>query len=972
MMMSPFTLLQQRYIPEINATVKHYVHDKTGARLLSVLNDDENKVFGVSFRTPPRTSNGIAHIMEHAVLCGSRKYRVKEPFIELSKGSLNTFLNAMTFPDKTCYPLASQNLQDLYNLADVYLDAVFYPLISEYTLMQEGWHYELEAPDAPLAFKGVVFNEMKGNYSSPDSLLYEYSQRSLFPDSPYGLDAGGDPAVIPDLAYAEFKAFHESYYHPSNAYIWFYGDDPEERRLAFLEGWLEGFERREPHSDLVLQPRFDAPRRLVQVYDAAGIEDPKAYVTLNWLMPEAGHPDTLGLSVLAHVLTATPASPLRKALIDSGLGEDMAGAGFEESLKQMYYATGMKGVAPENLEKVERLILDTLRRLAADGLDSDTVAASINTIEFRLREQNTGRYPRGLFMMLTALSAWLYDGDPFEALAFEAPLDTIKQKITLGVPYFENLIQTHLLDNPHRTAVHLLPDPEEGRRREAAEQARLAAAKAAMSAGDLAALAAAAAELKRRQDAPDAPEALASIPSLALDDIEKQVKTIPLALQKSGKTPVLYHDLFTNGIAYLDLGFDMHYLPVDLLPFMGLFGRALLEMGTQTQDFVRLIQRIGQQTGGIRSGVLTSTIRESSDSALWFFLRGKAVASRTTDLLDILRDVLLTANFDNLQRFQQIVLEEKARAEAGLVPGGHIAVNQRLRARFSEAGWVAEQIGGVDYLFFLRRLVQDIENDWPGVLARLEAVRQALVHRRAVLVNITLDEANWQTCRPQVDAFLDALPDRPMLATAFQRPGTSAAKSADEGLTIPAQVNYVGKGGNLYALGYEPHGSVHVINNYLNSTFLWEKVRVQGGAYGGFSVFDQASGVFTFLSYRDPNLLGTLDTYDQVPRFLRQLDLSPAELTKTIIGVIGELDAYMLPDAKGYTAMVRYLTHYTDEERQKIRDEVLSAGVRDFKQFAEVLAMLAENGETVVLGSADAIEKANQERKGMFEVKKVL
>jgi Zn-dependent M16 (insulinase) family peptidase len=973
-----FTLHQEKHIPEINALVRLYQHDKTGARLISVLNDDENKTFGISFRTPPATSNGIAHIMEHSVLCGSRKYPVKEPFIELSKGSLNTFLNAMTFPDKTCYPVASQNLQDLYNLADVYLDAVFYPLLSEHTLMQEGWHYELESPEAPLTFKGVVFNEMKGNYSSPDSLLGEYSQSSIFPDTQYGLDSGGDPAVIPDLTYAEFKAFHENYYHPSNAYIWFSGDDPEERRLRFLDGWLNDFERCDPRSELALQPHFDTPRRLMRVYDAGDNDDPKSYITLNWLLPEAGHPDTMGLAILAHILTATPASPLRKALMDSGLGEDMAGAGFEESLKQMYYGTGMKGVAAENLDKVEALIFQTLQRLASEGIDPGTIAASINTIEFRLREQNTGRFPRGLFLMINALSTWLYDGDPFDALAFESSLAEIKRNTQNGTRYFENLIQTHILANPHRSTVHLLPDAEEGQRRQAAEDARLAAAKAAMSPADLQRVIETAAELERRQEAADTPEALDTIPSLSLADIEKTIKTIPISVQKSGVTPVLYHDLFTNGIAYLDLGFDLHHVPTELLPFVGLFGRALLEMGTQTQDFVQLTQRIGQNTGGIRSATLTSTIRESTDSALWFFLRGKAVAAQTGELLAILKDVLLTANLDNRQRFQQIVLEEKARAEAGLIPGGHRVVNQRLRARFSEADWVAEQIGGIDHLFFLRQLASDIENDWPGVLARLEAVRQALIHRSAALANVTLDEANWQVFEPQLAAFLEQLPGGQFESFKFQVSGQTNRKpetskpANHEGLTIPAQVNYVSKGANLYALGYEPHGSVHVVNNYLNTTFLWEKVRVQGGAYGGFSVFDQTSGTFTYLSYRDPNLLATLDNYDAVPRFLRELDLSESELTKTIIGVIGDLDSYMLPDAKGYTSMVRHLTHYTDEQRQKIRDEVLAASVRDFKQFAEILAPLAEKGEIVVLGSAEAIEKANQERGGLLDVKKVL
>jgi Zn-dependent M16 (insulinase) family peptidase len=971
-----FTLLTTQHIPELNATAKVYTHDKTGARLLSVLNDDENKCFGITFRTPPQTSNGIAHIMEHAVLCGSRKYPVKEPFIELAKGSLNTFLNAFTYPDKTCYPVASQNLQDFYNLIDVYLDAVFYPLIPEHTLQQEGWHYELDSPDAPLTFKGVVFNEMKGALSSPDDLLGEISQQSLYPDTPYGLNSGGDPAVIPDLTYAEFKAFHETYYHPSNSYIYFYGDDPEDERLRLLDQRLNEFERKEVNSHLPLQPHWTEPKVVVKPYDSGDSQDAKAYITVNWLWGEPTEVETtMGLSILSHVLLATPASPLKKALTDSGLGEDVTG-GYTEDLRQGYFSAGMQGVETANLPKIQDVIETTLKRLAAEGIDPDTVAASLNTIEFRLREQNTGRFPRGLFLMLNALSTWLYDGDPIAGIEFEAPLAAVKEKIAAG-RYFEGLIEKYLLANPHRTTVHLTPDPEEGRRIAEAETARLEKTRAAMSPAELEKVMETAAELKRRQETPDSPEALATIPSLALEDIEKKNKLIPREIRKLGKTEVVYHDLFTNGIVYLNVGFDLHSLPADLLPFIGLFGRALLQMGTATQDFVQLTQRIGRETGGIGSGTLLSAIRESSDSALWFFLSGKAVTSQAGELLAILKDVLLTANLDNRERFKQIVLEEKAGTESGLIPGGHAVVNRRLRARFSEADWVAEQINGLENLFFVRKLAEEIEKDWPAVLAKLEEVRRLLINRKAMIVNVTLDADNMKDFEPELAAFLEALPNT-VSDSRLQVQGTPTFNfqtfqpSNNEGLTIPAQVNYVGKGANLYKLGYEPHGSINVINNYLGTTWLWEKVRVQGGAYGGMSSFDPTSGVWTYLSYRDPNLLATLDNYDATARFLRDLDLSREELTKSIIGTIGDFDAYLLPDAKGYTSLVRYLTNYTDEQRQKIREEVLGTTVEDFKSFSRVLEEVARQGEVVVMGSSDAIEKANKEKSDFLKTKKVL
>jgi presequence protease len=962
----PFTLLNEETIPEIASTAKLYHHDKTGARLLSVLNADENKVFGITFRTPPQTSNGIAHIMEHSVLCGSRKYPVKEPFIELAKSSLNTFLNAFTYPDKTCYPVATTNLKDFYNLIDVYLDSVLYPLIPERTLQQEGWHYELDSPDAPLTFKGVVFNEMKGALSSPDDLLGELSQQSLYPDTPYGLNSGGDPAVIPDLTYDEFKRFHETYYHPSNAYIYVYGDDPEDERLRLLDEWLEAFEPKEVNSVLPLQPLWTAPKQIIYPYDSGDSDDAKAYLTVNWLMPESTDPETvLGLSILAHILLATPASPLKKALLDSGLGEDVVGS-YQEELRQGYFTAGMKGVRRENLEQVESVIQATLAELARNGIDPETVVASLNTIEFRLREQNTGHFPRGLFLMLNALRPWMYDADPISGLAFETSLQSIKMKHATG--YFETLIQTHLIENPHRTSLHLVPDPEEGKRKEAAETERLARAKADLTPAQIEKLIADVVALKKHQETPDSPEALAAIPALMLTDIDPQTKTIPIEVGDLHGAQLITHDLPTNGIVYLDLGFGLHSLPADLLPFVGLMGRLLLQMGTDTQDYVALSQRIGKNTGGIRSGTLLSTIRGSENSALYFFLRGKATLDKAGELFDILKDVLLTAKLDNRERFKQIVLEDKAGAEAGLIPGGHIVVKNRLSARFNEADWVTEQIGGLENLFFLRQLAEEIEKDWNSVLGKLETVRRLLVNRDSMVVNVTLDSASFGTLSPALATLIEALPAAVADPSTFHlQPSTF-----NEGLTIPAQVNYVGKGANLYALGYQPHGSVHVIRNYLGTTWLWDKIRVQGGAYGGFSTFDMTCGTFAYLSYRDPNLLASLDNYDATPAFLRNLDLSESELTKTIIGTIGDIDAYQLPDAKGWTSMVRHLTNYSDDIRQQIRDEVLGTSIADFKNFAEVLDQVAQKGEIVVLGSADAIEKANQERKGLLQVKKVM
>lgn len=969
-----FTLIKSFDIPELNSKGQLLHHDKTGARMLSIENDDENKVFGITFRTPPPDSTGLPHIMEHAVLCGSRKYPVKEPFVELMKGSLNTFLNAMTFPDKTCYPVASQNVRDFYNLVDVYMDAVLYPLIPPETLQQEGWHYELDSLDDPLAYKGVVFNEMKGAYSSPDTLLYKHTQESLFPNHVYGLDSGGDPRQIPNLTYQQFKHFHEKYYHPSNSFIYFYGDDEPDERLKRMDEYLQDFERKEVDSSILLQSPFAKPVKLEFGFDPGEEDESKknAQLAVNWVLGDSIDQDfNLSMTILAYILIGTPASPLRKALIDSGLGDDLAGVGLEPDLRQMLFSTGLKGIAIEDAEKVEALVLDTLQSLVDNGIEEDMISAAMNTIEFRLRENNSGSFPRGLLLMMRALTTWLHESDPVAMMAFEAPLTRLKERLLAQPRYFEQLIDTHFVKNTYRTTILLKPEWGLNQRMEQEEQAKLDAARQKMSELELSDVQNQTRALKIRQETPDPASALATIPSLSLADLDKEAKKIPLEVNQKDGIDILFHDIFTNGIVYLDLGFDLHRLPQEFLPYVTLFGRALVEMGTETEDFVKLSQRIGRSTGGIRPSAFISAVQNQDQAAARLFLRGKATLEQSQDLLDILVDILLTANLDNRERFKQIVLEEKADQEAGIVPAGHRVVNTRLRAHFNEAGWANEQVGGVDYLFFLRQLTDRIDRDWPGVAEKLNAMRQILISSQSLVCNVTLDADRWQKFKVNLEGFLDKLPATIAAETAW----TPEYPGVNEGLTIPAQVNYVGKGDNLYRFGYELDGSIQVILNYLRSTYLWERVRVQGGAYGGFCTFDPRSGVFTYLSYRDPNLLGTVENYDGAAGFLKHLDksrLTPEELIKSIIGAVGDLDAYQLPDAKGFTSMIRYLLNESDEYRQKIRDEVLKTSQDDFRALGDVLAEVAKGGKVVVLGNQAKLEEANQVNPDWLSIQRVL
>mgnify|MGYP001172651028 CR=1 FL=1 len=965
-----FELLRDEQIPELNTRARLYRHAKTGAELLSLENDDENKCFGVTFRTPPSDHTGVAHILEHSVLCGSRKYPVKKPFFELVKSSVKTFLNALTYPDKTTYPVASTNLTDFYNLVDVYLDSVFFPRITPEVLKQEGWHYELTDKDAPLTFRGVVFNEMKGQHSSPDYLLYRAGQAALFPDSTYGVNSGGDPKYIPDLTYEAFRAFWETLYHPSNARIFFYGDDDPERRLRILDEYLSAFERSEPPSQIVPQPRFAAPREVEQTYAApADGAEKKGMVTLNWMIGEERDiTRILALDILSYLLIGTPAAPLYKALMDSRLGESLTGYGYNDGQLQHTFSVGLKGINPDDAPKVEELILTTLARLADEGFDAEQIEAAMNTVEFSLRENNTGSFPRGLGLMLRSLSTWLYDGDPLAPLRFEAPLAAIRAALERGERLFEGLIRETLLENPHRARVLLRPDPAQAERDAAEERARLDAARASMSEADLERIVAETEALRRLQEEPDRPEDLAKIPTLRIADLDRQGKTIPTEERAAGGAPLLFHDLFTNGIVYLDLAFDLRALPAELLPFAPLFARALTEMGTAKEDFVRLVQRIGRDTGGVWASPMTAAHLQTGDYLGRFMVRGKAMVPQAPKLLAIMRDILLTVRLDDQERFRQIVTRARAGRESSLVPSGNAYARRRVAARLDASEWAEEVMGGISSLFFLRELERRIEGDWPGVLADLEAVRRHLVNRGGLVLNLTVDEAGYREVAPALDEFVAELPAADYTPAVWR----TLADAPDEGLIIPAKVNYVAKAANLRAAGVEVGGAASAVTRFLNISYYLEKIRVQGGAYGAGASYDRSTGLFSATSYRDPNLLRTLEVYDGTADFLRSVSLDPVTVERSIIGTIGDIDGYQLPDAKGYTALIRRLTGVTDEWRQHIREQLLDATADDFRAFAAAAEVARERGGIAVLGSEEAIAQANKERPGLLTPVKVL
>ena len=960
-----FELIREETPQELAGTARLWRHAATGAQVLSICNQDENKCFGVSFRTPPEDSSGVAHILEHSVLCGSERFPTREPFVELLKGSLHTFLNAFTFPDKTCYPVASANLQDLYNLMDVYLDAVFHPRITEDIFRQEGWHVAADE-EAPWAYQGVVYNEMKGVYSSPESVLGEQSQQAVFPDMLYSLDSGGEPESILRLTYAAFKNFHARYYHPSNAHFFFWGDDPEERRLERLAKELKRFAAAPVDAHIPLQARRAAPR-LIECAYAAGEDETRSMLTVNWLLCESGKAeDVLALEMLEHILLGLPGSPLRRALIESGLGEDIAGVGLETDLQQLYFSVGLTGINADAYTSVEHCIFDALAALVEDGIDPEAVEAAVNSTEFALRENNSGRFPRGLAAMVRSLSTWLYDGDPLAPLCYEVPLESIKKRLAQGEQLFETLIQTWLLDNTHRAAVLLTPDAGLAKRRDEAEKSRLQSVRERSTEAERKALVAETEKLRALQAKPDSPEALAAIPNLEPADLPTRNAPIPREERRLDSLPVLYHDLDTSGIAYLEFLFPLNAVPQRLIPLVPLFARTLTEMGTQNRDFAALGMRIAAKTGGLEAHPFFSAGLKHQGALAFLSVIAKATQDKLDDLFDLLHEILLQPDYDQPARFAQMLLEEKARLEHSLVPAGHGLVSARLRARYHPSAWLSELSGGVTYLDAIRTRAATLETDWAACRQDLQTLHGLPAHSTGALLNLT--------CRPELAARIEPLANA--LFSRLARPSPAPAGDwhcpslpAAEALCVPAQVNYVGKAMNLFDLGYRYHGSVNVILRHLRMAYLWERVRVQGGAYGAFCAFDRLSGILTLLSYRDPNIARTLEAYDGAADYLRTLQLDKRELTRAIVGAIGDVDAYLLPDAKGAASLMRWLTGITDELRQQMRDEILSTRLQDFHAFADVLDHMRRHAHCCALGGNQLEQYAQAQG---WEVKKIL
>lgn len=980
-----FDILDRQTVSDIQSEVILYRHRTTGAEVLSVINDDRNKVFGIALRTPTLDSTGVAHILEHTVLCGSEKYPVKDPFKELMQGSLYTFLNAMTYPDKTIYPVASQNLKDFYNLVDVYIDAVFFPRLERGMFEQEGWHLELTAPDAAPAYKGVVYNEMKGVYSSPDNVVYRTLSRKLHPDANESHDSGGYPPAILDLTHEGLVNYHRSFYHPSNARIYFYGDDDPAARLERLEQTLSRFESRPEsrvESTIIIQSPFAEPRDARATYQPStppagprgpsgedddgddgenvGVEAPKSYVITGWILGDAADLErNLALNLLAYLLQGPSGAPLRKALIDSGLGDDLAGYGMDTGGGEVEYTVGLRGVAPENVPAVQELILSTLRDLAETGFDPAAIEAAFNSTEFALREQNTGSSPRGLVLFIRTLNHWLYDRDPIAPLHVRPLLEAFKKRLAEHPTTFQDLIREHLLDNPHRLQLCVDPDPEHATREAAKEATRLAKTTAALTDADRAQHHENTAALLEAQETPESAENLATIPRLGLSDLDPKIPTTPREVHADGDLTHLHHALPTNDIAYVEIAFDATRLPDSLVPLLPLYGRVLLEHGTAKHDYVTLAQNIARTTGGITFATNLAHPMGADHVAYRLLLRAKVIRDKASGLFDLFREILHEPKLDHRERFHQLVLEEKAYEESTLIPYGNRIVAHRLRAPFSSAGWIQEQISGLTYLRWVRDLLKRVETDWASVLADLQRIHALVITRNNLATNLTHETPD--ALRPEFDDFLGTLPGLPADAPAESNAFTPPEFSRREAIVTPSQINYVGWLLPLAPHGYEPNGHALVANRHVRIDWLWNEVRVKGGAYGSGASLSREQRTLCFTSYRDPNLAETLDAYRRTAHFLASADISADQINQTIIGTIGGTDPCRLPGAQGHASFMRHLNRITDEYRQGLRDQILSTSRQHLREFGDLLAAAESDARFCALTSEKALERSGLE-----------
>lgn len=948
-----FILKEEREIKEINSLTRVFEHEKTGASLLSLENDDDNKVFAIGFRTPPEDSTGLPHILEHSVLCGSRKFPSKEPFVELLKGSLNTFLNAMTFPDKTIYPVASRNDKDFHNLMEVYLDAVFYPNIYKYPeiFMQEGWHHELEDKSGEVTYNGVVYNEMKGAFSSPDSILYRKIRNSLFPDTPYGFESGGDPDVIPQLTYNQFLDFHKRYYHPSNSYIFLYGNGDILEQLNFInKDYLNNFDKQEVNSGIHEQKPFSSMKEEVIKYPAEDLKD-NTYLSLNFVIGSSLNSELyLAFEILEHILLETPAGPLKKALLEAGIGKAVVGQ-FDNSIRQPVFTVEVKNSNNEHKEKFKEIVFATLKNIVDKGLHKELIEASINKMEFSLREADFRGYPKGLIYYIKALDSWLYGADPLLHFEYEPILEKIKSGLTTD--YFEKLIEKYILNNEHCSMVIL--EPAKGILEERAEEVRqeLLQFKSGLSEEAVEDIINQTQRLKERQMTPDTQEALEALPLLSLEDINRKAEEVLTSIKEEKEVKVLFNPVFTNKIAYLNLIFNTDKVSMELLPYIGILAAVLGKVSTQNYDYGSLSNQINIHTGGI--GFSTRVLSENGDVENFhptFSIKCKALVTKQDKVAEFVKEIITNTRFDEKNRLLEIIREVKSRFEAAVYSSGHVIAAMRAISYFSPKAAYDEYLNGLCFYKFIADIEKNYDERFDEIGKNLKIVSELIFNKNNLFINFVSDEEDYDSIKASIDTILSGLKEDKVSPVKCEL----ELKQQNEGLLTQNKVQFVCKAGNFIKAGYKYNGSLQVLKTIAGLDYLWNKVRVQGGAYGVMSSYGRDGNTY-IVSYRDPKLKETLSNYDGIVEYLKNFETDEREITKYIIGTISNLDFPLTPSMKGEVATANYICNITQADIQKERDEVLNTKVDDIRAFAEFLKNTLDQNYICVLGNDTKIKE---------------
>lgn len=956
--LAEYEILDEHRVEDVQSDGFILRHKKSGARIAILSNNDDNKVFYIGFRTPPEDETGVPHIIEHTTLCGSKKFPVKDPFIELAKGSLNTFLNAMTYPDKTVYPVASCNDQDFKNLMDVYLDAVFNPNITKYEeiFKQEGWHYELTGRDDELKINGVVYNEMKGAYSSPDEVLSSQIYRSLFPDNTYSKDSGGNPEYIPKLTYEAYLDFYHKYYHPSNSYIYLYGDMDVVERLEWLDKeYLSLYDYKKVNSEINKQPAFDEIKNVEAQYSITmdDTQENKTYLSYNRVVG-----DTLdemlyqAFDVLDYALVSSPGAPVKQALIDAGIGDDVYGS-YDAGILQPVFSFVAKNANASQADEFESIIESTLKEVVKTGINKEALLAGINSSEFKFREADFGQFPKGLLFGLNCLDSWLFDDmKPF--IHLECLGTFAKLRKAVDTDYFEKLIQEYLLDNTHGSSVTVKPKRGLGNEREEALAKELSDYKASLSDEEIKKLIEDTEHLKKYQEEPSSDEDLRKLPMLTRADMKKNAMPFSNIEDELLDVKVVRHDIESNGIDYISFLFDAGDFAQSELGYLGFFTNALGLVSTEKYSYTDLANATNIYTGGISTGTASHPdIKDRNNFVFKFEVKLKVLEKNLDKALELMEQMLLSSDFTDTKRLGELVAQIKARLQANLSSSGHLVAAMRSMSSFSRYALYQDELKGVAFYRSICRIEKELSESPKSVSDKLAAIAKKLFARNRMLISFTGNNEAYGNAKPSLEKVIAGFDKM----SAVGNQAEVHFNTAKEAFIDASQIQYVAKTGDFICEGYEYTGALRLLRIILSYDYLWINVRVKGGAYGCMNTFLR-SGESYFVSYRDPNLSDTLDVYDRIPEYIKSFSPDERDMTKYIIGTFSALDTPMNPEAKGSRSLSAYLEGITYEQIQKERNEILNAQPEDIRRLADLVEAVLKKDSICVIGNENMIKES--------------